>query len=186
MDHQSASFLSGQFKKICIESSGKGRIELAGSKYAFSYESLLNRKLNVFDLALDFPIVGETKVSLSLNPKEVSKQMNHSQLMEILQERIGDRSDRDQIVKAIAEFFVFSSDFIHYRAAEVYPTHFNAITKDDHFILERETPHYKFMIDNFADNQKYFERTVLKLFLKSNSQTDPIMTLFLVPQSCDK
>ena len=147
---------------------------------------MLNRKQNVFDLALDFPIIGETKVSLSLDPKVVSKQMGHSELMNLLKERIGDRGDRDQIAKTIAEFFVFSSDFIQYKAADVYPKHFKATFNDDHFILERETPHYKFMIDNFADNQKYFERTILKIFLKSNSQTDPIMTLFLVPQSCDK
>ena len=183
---QSPNFLTAQFKKICLEGSGKGRIELVGSKYTFDYESQINRPKNVFDLALDFPIIGESKVSLSLNPKEVSRQMSRSQLMELLQEQIGERTDRDQIVKTIEEFFVFSSDFIRYKASNVYPAHFTAISNNDHFILERSTPHYKFMVDNFSDNQKFFERTVLKIFLKTTSETDPIMTLFLVPQSCDK
>ena len=173
-------------KKICIEGSGKGRIELAGSKYIFTYESQVDRLKNLFELALDFPIIGESKVSLSLNPREVSKQIGHSQLVEVLQEQVGDRTDRDQIVKTIEEFFVFASDFIHYKTSGVYPTHFKASSENEHFILNRETPHYHFQVDNFSENPKYFERTVFKIFLKSTSLTDPIMTLFLVPQSCDR
>lgn len=125
-------------------------------------------------------------MSLSLNPKEVSKTIGHSDLIEILREQVGERSDRDQIVKTITEFFVFASDFIHYKASEVYPTHFTSNSENNHFILSRETPHYTFQIDNFSENQNYFERTVFKIFLKSSSTTAPVMTLFLVPQSCDK
>ncbi|MBC7538939.1 MAG: hypothetical protein H7281_08960 [Bacteriovorax sp.] len=157
-----------------------------GSKYTFAYESQINRLKNLFELALDFPIIGETKVSLSLNPKEVSKQISHSELIEVLKERVGERSDRDQIVKTIEEFFVFASDFIRYKASGVYPAHFTSNSENNHFILGRETPHYNFQVDNFSENEKYFERTVFKIFLKSSSTTNPIMTLFLVPQSCDK
>lgn len=182
----SSAFLSKQFKKICLEGSGKGRIELVGSKYTFGYESQVAQAQNRFDLALDFPIFGETKVSLSLNPKEVSKEMKHDQLVELLKEQIGERSDRDEIIKTIEEFFVFSSDFIHYKASQVYPSHFTSNLANDHYLLSRETPHYVYAVDNFAANDKYFERTVFKIFLKSRSISDPIMTLFLVPQSCDK
>ncbi|MDD4973192.1 MAG: hypothetical protein PHY93_02525 [Bacteriovorax sp.] len=169
-----------------MEGSGKGRIELVGSKYTFAYESQINRLKNLFELALDFPIIGESKVSLSLNPKEVSKQISHSELVVVLQEKVGERADRDQIVKTIEEFFVFASDFIHYKASGVYPAHFISSTENGHFILSRETPHYNFLVDNFSENQNYFERTVFKILLKSSSSTNPIMTLFLVPQSCDK
>jgi hypothetical protein len=172
-------------KKICLEGSGKGRIELVGSKYTFGYESQLNRPKNLFELALDFPIIGETKVSLSLNPNEVSKQIGKTELVEVLREKVGDRSDRDQIVKTIEEFFVFASDFIRYKAAGTYPTHFSSTSLNNHFIMFRETPHYRFSVDNYSDNQNYFERTVFQIFLKSRSATDPIMTLFLVPQNCD-
>ena len=157
-----------------------------GSKYTFAYESQINRLKNLFELALDFPIIGESKVSLSLNPREVSQQIGHSELVEVLKERVGDRADRDQVVKTIEEFFVFASDFIRYKASAVYPNHFKSSSENNHFILDRETPHYIFRVDNFSENQTYFERTVFNIFLKSSSLSNPIMTLFLVPQSCDK
>ncbi|MDO9182584.1 MAG: hypothetical protein Q7U04_09255 [Bacteriovorax sp.] len=175
-----------KFNKICFEGSGKGRIELVGSKYTFAYESQINLRKNLFELGLDFPIIGETKVDLSLNPKEVSKQISHSQLVEVLQEQVGERTDRDQIIKTIEEFFVFASDFIHYKAMGVYPPNFSTNFENEHFTLGRVTPHYNFQVDNFSENEKYFERTVLKIFLKSTSTTNPIMTLFLVPQACEK
>lgn len=182
---QAAAHLNQQFKKICLEGSGKGRIELIGSKYTFGYESQINRLANVFDLALDFPIIGETKVSLSLNPKEVSKQIGQTELLEILREKVGERQDSAQLVKTIEEFFVFASDFIRYKAANIYPLHFSSNSLNDHFLLSRETANYLFVVDNYADNKRYFERSVFKIFQKSSLQTEPIMTLFLVPQVCD-
>lgn len=185
MDTQSASYLNKQYKKICLVGSGKGRIELVGSKYTFGYESLMNRPNNVFDLALDFPIIGETQISLSLNPALVSRQIGKTELVELLHEKVGDRPDRDQIVKTIKAFFVFASDFARYKASNKYPDHFTASSDNGHFVLFRETPHYKFLIDNFSDNETYFERTVFKIFQKERSLFEPIMTLFLVPQKCD-
>lgn len=140
----------------------------------------------MFDLALDFPIIGEQQVSLSLNPALVSKQIGKTELIEVLRDKIGEREDREQIVKTIKEFFVFASDFVRYRAAAVYPTHFKADSTNGHFVLFRETPHYKFSVDNFSDNETYFERTIFQIFHKDRSLSDPIMTLFLVPQKCDR
>lgn len=185
-DTTSPTYLNKQFKKICLEGSGKGRIELVGSKYTFGYESLINRSANIFDLALDFPIIGETQVSLSLNPADVSKQIGKTELIEVLRDKVGDRPDRNEIIKTIKEFFVFASDFARYKAASTYPSHFTANSANDHFVLFRDTPHYKFSVDNYSDNETYFERTVFQIFLKSRSISDPIMTLFLVPQKCDR
>jgi hypothetical protein len=181
---QSAGYLKKQFNKICIEGSGKGRIELIGSKYTFGYESEVNRKKNIFNLALDFPIIGETKVSLSLNSKDVRGKIIHSELGAFLREKIGERPDREQLIKTTEEFFIFTSDFIHHASSKTYPTNFISSTLDDHFLLSFNTTQYLFMVDNFADNQKFFERSVFKIFLKSTSLIEPIMTLFLVPQSC--
>lgn len=182
---QTNAQLNKQFKKICLEGSGKGRIELVGSKYTFGYESLINRPKNLFDLALDFPIIGETKVSLSLNPQEVSRQIGRTELVELLREQLGERADSSQIVKTIEEFFVFASDFIRYKASSVYPAHFSASSLNDHFLLSRETPNYLFVVDNFSANETFFERTIFKIFLKAQASADPIMTLFLVPQVCE-
>ena len=185
-DVQSPAYLLAKFNKICLAGTGKGRIELVSSKYTFSYESQINRVKNMFELALDFPIIGETSVSLSLNPKEVSRQIGRSNLVEILKERVGERVDRDQIIKTMEEFFVFASDFIHYKSSGIYPAHFKSTSENNHFILRRETPRYIFKVDNFSESENLFERTVFKIFLKSTSINNPIMTLFLVPQSCDK
>lgn len=156
-----------------------------GSKYTFAYESLINRPTNIFDLALDFPIIGETQVSLSLDPKEVSRQIGRTQLVELLRERVGDRRDSAQIVRTMEEFFVFASDFISFRSQNIYPAHFKSSSLNDHFLLSRETPSYLFVVDNFSDNQNFFERSIFKIFTKSQQTADPIMTLFLVPQVCE-
>lgn len=182
---QSPAYLTKQFQKICLEGAGKGRIELVGHKYTFGFESQINRARNAFDLALDFPIIGETQVSLSLNPKEVSREISRTELVELLREQIGDRPDSAQLVKAIEEFFVFSSDFIRFKASNVFPSHFASSLVNEHFLLSRETPNYRFEVDSFSDNQKYFERTIFKIFLKNGPSSDPVMTLFLVPQNCD-
>jgi hypothetical protein len=182
---KSASYLKKQFKKICLEGSGKGRIEIVGSKYTFGYESVIDRKKNDFNLALDFPVVGETNVSLSLNPKLVRGQIGHTDLAKFLNEKLNEHSDREQMLKTTEEFFVFASDFIHYSSDKIYPSHFISSTLNDHFLLSRENDKYLFVVDNFADNQIFFERTVFKIFSKSNSLSDPIMTLFLVPQVCE-
>lgn len=141
---------------------------------------------NLFELALDFPIIGETKVDLSLNPKEVSRKIGRTELIEVLRNQIGDLPNREEVIKTIEEFFVFASDFIRYKALKVYPAHFSSSSKENHFNLERETRHYIFQVDNFSENESFFERTVFKIYLKSSSLTNPCMTLFLVPQSCDK
>jgi hypothetical protein len=104
----------------------------------------------------------------------------------MLQERIGDRSDSPQLVKTIEEFFVFASDFVRHKAVNTYPRGYISSSLNEHFLLTRETASYLFVVDNFSDNNTYFERTVFKIFLKSSSASDAIMTLFLVPQSCDE
>lgn len=123
-------------------------------------------------------------MSLSLNPKVVSTQIGRTELIGLLRQRIGDRTDLEQIIKTVEEFFVFASDFINYKNLGIYPAHFKATLNDDHFILMRETPHYVFSVDNFSDNQTYFERSIFKIFLKTQGYSEPIMTLFLVPQNC--
>ncbi len=159
---------------------------MADSKYTFSYESQINRRKNLFELALDFPIIGESKVSLSLNPKIASKEIAHSEIVDVLKEQLGDRADRDQIISTLKEFFVFASDFIRFKVLGTFPSQFVTSFENDHFKLTRETPHYRFEVDNFSENPRFFERTVFKIYLKSMPNSNSAMTLFLVPQSCDK
>ena len=181
---QSEAVLLSEFKKICLAGSGKGRIEILSAKHTFSYESQINFKQNTFDMALEFPIIGERELVLSLNPEVVNRTIKTSQVAELLKEQLGERSDRIRISKSIEEFFVFASDFMRFRAKGVFPRHFMSHFDDGHFILERATPSYRFVVDNFSDNATFYERTVFKIFIK-NLTNDPILTLFLVPQSCD-
>lgn len=185
-DHviKNKSDFSTEFKKICVEGSGKGRIELLNNKYTFSYESRMDRRGNKFDLVLDFPIIGERELNISLDPAVVNRTIKNSEITEFLNEQLGERPDKARIAKSIEEFFVFASDFMRFKAAKVYPKHYASSFSNDHFILERETPSYRFVVDNFSANQNFYERVVFKIFIKDLS-SNAIMTLFLVPQSCD-
>lgn len=167
-----------------MEGSGKGRIELLATKHVFSYESQIDRPKNKFDLVLDFPVVGERELELSLDPAEVNRSIKNSEITEFLKEHLSElRTDRQKIAKSIEEFFVFASDFMRFKAAGIYPKHFLASSENGHFIMERSTPSYRFVVDNSVANSKFFERVVFKIFIKELSN-DAIMTLFLVPQEC--
>lgn len=135
-------------------------------------------------MVLDFPIIGERELSLSLNPAIVNKTIKESEIAELLKEQLGERTDRQRISKSIEEFFVFASDFMRFRSKNIYPKHFSSSFRNGHFILERSTTSYRFVVDNFSDNEKFYERSVFKIFI-NNLSTDPILTLFLVPQACD-
>lgn len=174
-----------EFKKICVDGSGKGRIELLSTKHTFSYESQIDRRKNKFNLVLDFPIVGERQIELSLNPETVNKTIKNSEMTELLNDQLGEHADKRRIMKSVEEFFVFASDFIRYKASGVYPKHYSASFNDGHFVLERSTPSYRFIVDSFSPNQIFYERVVFKIFIKDLS-SDAILTLFLVPESCDK
>lgn len=175
---------AAEFKKICIEGSGKGRIELMAIKHTFTYESQVDRKKNKFDLVLDFPVIGERQIQFSLNPEIANREIKDSELTELLNEQLGERSDKKRISKAVEEFFVFASDFMRFKVANVFPKHYSSSFNNGHFILERHTPSYRFVVDNSVPNEKFFERLVFKIFVKDLSN-EAILTLFLVPDSCD-
>lgn len=180
---QAEAYLT-EFQKICLSASGKGRVELLTTKHIFSYESQLDPVKNTFNLAFDFPVIGEKLLSLSLNPQVVNRDIKNSEISELLKEQIGERPDRARIAKSVEEFFVFSSEFLRYRASNKLPLHYATKWADGHFILERTTPSYLFVVDNFAANDHFYERTVFKIFIRDHS-TNPIVTLFLVPQTCE-
>ncbi|QDK40384.1 hypothetical protein DOM21_02720 [Bacteriovorax stolpii] len=133
---------------------------------------------------LDFPVIGERELALSLDPEFVNRTIKNSEITELLKDQLGERTDKAKIAKSIEEFFIFASDFMRFKAAKVYPKHFSASFSDNHFIMERTTPSYRFVVDNSVSNQKFYERVVFKIFVKDLSN-DPILTLFLVPKECD-
>jgi hypothetical protein len=155
------------------------------TKQNFSYESQVNRKKNRFDLVLDFPIVGERQIEFSLNPEVANREIKDSEISRMLDEQLGDIKDKKRVVKTIEEFFVFASDFMRFRLAKVYPKHFQSNFYDNHFTMERTTPSYRFVVDNFVPNDKFYERLVFKIYAKELSN-EAILTLFLVPDSCDR
>lgn len=183
MDSSSLNVAS-EWNKICVEGSGNGRIELLSTKHVFSYESQINRKEQRFDLVLDFPVIGERELALSLDPELVNRTIKNSEITELLKDQLEGRSDKVRIGKSIEEFFVFASDFMRFKAANVYPKHFTASVSNGHFLMERSTPSYRFVVDNSVSNQKFYERVIFKIFIK-NLSNDPILTLFLVPKECD-
>lgn len=114
----------------------------------------------------------------------MNRTIKNSEITELLNDQLGERTDKVRIAKSIEEFFVFASDFMRFKAAGVYPKHFSGSFSDNHFVMERSTPSYKFVVDSSVPNQKFYERVVFKIFVKDLSN-DPILTLFLVPKECD-
>jgi hypothetical protein len=135
-------------------------------------------------LALDFPIRGPTKISLSLDPKLAKSAIAQSNLISIFKERIKGRLNQDELASALLAFFETTSEFVAARSVGHYPESFNATLENDHFVLWRQSPQFKFEINNYAFNQKFFERTELKLYSIRDNSTSPVMTLFLVPTNC--
>ncbi len=168
-----------------MDGSGKGRIELLNTKHTFTYESQFDRKANKFDLVLDFPVVGEKVLSISLDSAVANNEIKSSEISAMLNDQLNDNPNKKNIVKAIEEFFVFISDFMHFKSDRIYPKHYSSSFVDDHFILENTKESYRFVVDNYAFNEKFYERSVFKIFEKDLS-TSPIMTLFLVPQACEE
>ena len=144
----------------------------------------MDRKGNKFDLVLDFPVIGERELALSLDPELVNRTIKDSEITELLNEQLSENKDKKRIAKAIEEFFVFASDFMRSKAVGVYPKHFSSSVINGHFILERSTPSYRFVVDSYEPNSNFYERIVFKIYIKDLSP-NAILTLFLVPQSCD-
>lgn len=168
-----------------MEGSGRGRIELLTTKHTFTYESQFDRSGNKFDLVLDFPVVGEKPLYISLDPEEMNRSIKSSEVTQMLNEQLEGNPNKKRIAKAVEEFFVFASDFMRFKAANVYPKHYSSSFVDGHFVLERNTNSYRFVVDNFSSNENFYERTIFKIFIKDLSP-NAILTLFLVPQSCEK
>lgn len=168
-----------------MEGSGRGRIELLTTKHTFTYESQFDRAKNKFDLVLDFPVIGEKAIFISLNPKLMNEQIKSSEISVMLSDQLGNNPNKIRIVKAIEEFFVFVSEFMQFKAANAYPEHYLPSFIDGHFVLERSTKSYRFTVDNFSSNEKFYERSIFKIFIKDYSSS-AILTLFLVPESCEK
>ena len=168
-----------------MDGSGKGRIELLTTKHTFTYESQFDRAGNKFDLVLDFPVVGEKALYISLDPARMSNEIKSSEISLMLKDQLNDNPNKKNIVKAIEEFFIFTSDFMRFKADKIYPRHYSSSFIDDHFILERTDGAYRFVIDNYVSNEKFYERSVFKIFDKDLSPS-PILTLFLVPQTCEE
>ena len=177
---------SSKYQKICLDSSGKGRIEFLVNKYPFTFESQVNLQKNTFDLAFDFPIVGERQMSISLNPKEAAKLLNHSSVVRMLESSIEERSDRENIINAVHEFYVLTSEFVSLKAKNQFSNVYSVEDKNQHFIISRNHGGFIFEIDAYSPNESFYERLVIKISDPKYRQTGPILSLFLVPESCEK
>lgn len=186
VDNSNSQSNSEYFNKVCITGTGKGRIEFLANKYPFTYESTLDRANKQFQLAFDFPIVGERKMILDLDPRKTAQKLNHSQIVRLLQSQIGEREDKENIIQAVEEFFVLTSEFIQFRAVNKFPEIYETEFKNDHYILKRIHGDHLFVVDSFILNKDFFERVIVKVFPNKSSESSPILTLFLVPETCEK
>ncbi len=169
-----------------MESTGKGRIELVNAKYVFDYEAQVNKRTNYFDLALAFPIIGEKKVSLSLDPKVTAKEINRSELLKMIEGQIGERYNKEQIMNAMEEFFVLTSEFLYYRSREKFPTSYTFRHENEHFYMQRPHAQFRFEVEGFEEVEGFFRRVLVKIFPLSPESSASLFTLFLVPETCEQ
>jgi hypothetical protein len=169
-----------------MEGSGKGRMELVNAKYTFDYESQLNKKTNHFNLALAFPVVGEKNISLSLDPKETAKEIHQSQVLQMIEEKIGERYNKKQIMNAMEEFFVLTSEFLYYRSKDKFPSVYTSRFENDHFYMQRTHGQFRFEVESFAEEGGFFKRVLVKIYPLDPASMAPLFTLFLVPETCDR
>lgn len=169
-----------------MEGTGKGRLELLTSKYVFDYESQINKETNHYDLALAFPIIGEKKLSLSLNPKETAEEISHSDFLQTIESRIGEHYNKAQIMSALEEFFVLTSEFLYYRTKEKFPTSYTARIEKDHFFMERPHAQFRFEVESFNEENGFFKRVLVKIFPLKPESSSALFTLFLVPETCER
>ena len=132
-----------------------------------------------------FPIIGEKKISLSLNPKETSKEIAHSKVLQMLEVKMGDRYNKSQILDAMEEFFVLTSEFVSLRSKAIYPTSYLTHIKDEHFIMEKRHGQFRFVIDSYVLEQGFFRRVIIQIYPQIPAESSALFTLFLVPKTCD-
>lgn len=169
-----------------MEGSGKGRIEIASSKYVFDYESQINKKTNRFELAFAFPIIGEKRLSLSLNPKEAAKEINRSEILQAIESQISNHYNKVELLQAMEEFFVLTSEFLYYRSNLKFPSSYTTRIENDHFIMGRTHSRFRFEVESYDEGQGFFKRVVVKIFPITPSASAALFTLFLVPEACDR
>jgi hypothetical protein len=172
------------FKKICLNGSGSGRLEFNGHKFSFSYEAEINRQKNEFVLGLDFPVIGEKQVVISLNPSEALKSLNRGTLYNVLKNEIDSDALRKQKIEALEEFFVVTSEFINWKSNNQFPTQFVSQFENEHFVLKREHGNYFYEVDAFYEGDLFYKRIILKNFQKKSNKEHSEIVLFLTSDSC--
>ncbi len=175
-------------QKICVEGQGKGRIEFLQRKLLFSFESAFNHKKKTFDLALDFPLVGESTIEVILNPKEMLGQIERmgffSQLRDEIYNQVGNEAKYKTIENELKEFFVLLSEFLAWKKVQQLPEFYNLTWKNEHLFFERQHGRYLFLVDAFYFDS-YARRLEFSLRQKGQDLSASSLVLFLAFDQCD-
>jgi len=155
-------------------------------KFVFEYDTAIDLERNQFQLSLDFPIVGEKIVSMSLNPKDTAKELSKSGFIRLLKSEVGENENQEMIFMAVEEFIVLTSEMVQFHVKNKIPTHYQHHIKDGHFVMQRSHGDFDYLVDSFDLDEKFFKRLVMKIQSKNQLQNDPILTLYLVPETCQK
>ncbi len=106
--------------------------------------------------------------------------------MRALDEMIGDGVDRSISTAALRNFYLTSSEFVSGKKINKIPSTFIASKSGDHFILSRSRDGFIYSVDSYSLNESFYERVVIKVAEAKPSNSSPILTLFLVPSTCQK
>ena len=166
-----------EMQKVCLSGEGKGQLDVGGSKYSFSYESMWEREENRWSLGLDFPLQDQQILTLDLNNKK-------SQLEGGLAEKILKEND-DVDPKRLNVFLVKWSEFINSILAIQDTKDLNKSTvhweiKKHLLISEVKLPEQNFMrIEFFEPEEKFFRRMKVTMGPKGNQADEINLELYV-------
>ena len=55
-----------------------------------------------------------------------------------------------------------------------------------HFKIKRISENFIYEIDSYVPNDKFYERVIPKIYFKNSIQNGPVLSLFLIPETCEK
>tara|TARA_R110000868_G_scaffold86182_10_gene241748 strand:+ start:1603 stop:2109 length:507 start_codon:yes stop_codon:yes gene_type:complete len=154
------------FSGWCLESSGKGRIELGREHHVFDYYSTINKESENFVVALDLPIYGEEILNLSLKQQKIS----------------GSFTRRIQQTRTTQKFFNVWQKWIVARNRGVLPTSGIELQGDKLILTDTLSANESVTLTLHAlTNDSYFARQTLKY---RHSATNTEMTLEMFTTEC--
>lgn len=172
-------------KKICLSSTGKGRIEMKSGKYIFSYESALMNEEEKFIILLNFPIYGEEKFEInwesSLNKASDNSELEHRLLSS------GEGIDPKLVQGFISLWSKYFEELIAIQTGTKFKKKsFKWEVKDQKLIASSQGPSIEFISKADVANKDFFEHLTFEVQEKGQKLSSTLKVELFVRECLEK